>query len=51
MPIPLFSERNIKPENISNLPIENAEAKRKIIENWQKGIISGKILSQNEKET
>lgn len=50
MPTPLFSERNIKPENISNLPIENAEAKRKIIENWQKGIVSGKILSQNEKK-
>lgn len=50
MPIALFSERNIKPENINNLEINDLEAKRKIIENWQKGIVSGKILSQNEKK-
>lgn len=50
MPIALFSERNIKPENINNLEITDHEAKRKIIENWQKGIVSGKILSQNEKK-
>ena len=50
MPIALFSERNIKPENINNLEITDLEAKRKIIENWQKGIVSGKILSQNEKK-
>jgi Eco57I restriction-modification methylase len=50
MSIALFSERNIKTENINNLEIADHEAKRKIIENWQKGIISGKILSQNEKK-
>ena len=50
MPVALFSERNIKPENINNLEITDHEAKRRIIENWQKGIVSGKILSQNEKK-
>jgi hypothetical protein len=50
MSIALFSERNIKSENINNLEITDLEAKRKIIENWQKGIVSGKILSQNEKK-
>lgn len=50
MPISLFSERNINPKNVDSLEITDHEAKRKIIENWQKGLISGKILSQNEKK-
>ena len=50
MPISLFSERNINPKHVDILEVSNPEAKRKIIENWQKGIVSGKILSQNEKK-
>ncbi len=50
MPLPLFSNRNIRADNLNSLEVVDVDAKRKIIENWQKGLVTGKILSQNEKK-
>ena len=30
--------------------MESIEGKQKIIENWRKGLVSGKILSQDERK-
>jgi Eco57I restriction-modification methylase/TaqI-like C-terminal specificity domain len=46
----LFSDRDITAIKIEHLSIEDADKKLKILGNWQKGIISGKIRSQNEKK-
>lgn len=46
----LFSDRDITLIKIQNLAVEEADKKLKVLENWQKGIISGKIRSQNEKK-
>jgi len=46
---PLFTERELLPE-LNNLPLENAGIKLKILEDWKRGLASGKILAQNEKK-
>ena len=46
----LFTDKNTTINLPRGFVIDGIEAKRKIIESWQQGIISGKIRSQNERK-